>query len=210
MLVYLKSARTRRQTCSIDCDYRPGALSPDGVPLRLRAEELSKSSLVGIAVDHFRTLTDATTGKVCGRDLIEQAVVPAVAAAASLLIGWYWRNPSGAVAGVSIVAALLCSMAVFMFQLRLETHQLKDDRLGPDDFRLLDETFHNVMWAIVVGLALALYLIAFDASGLFRNDFVGRGLTAVAVFVAAHFLMVIAMSLKRLRRAYERIAAQTR
>ncbi len=171
---------------------------------------LSKTSLLPIVVDHFRTLVDSETGKVCWRDVVEQFALPAVVAAASLATGWYWKDTAGAVAGVSIVAALLCSMAVFIFQLRLETHQINDKRLVSRDYELLDETFYNVMWAIIVGLGLALYLIAVDALGMFGNDLRGQLLTAAAVFVAAHFLSVIAMSLKRLRRAYERIAARKR
>jgi hypothetical protein len=175
-----------------------------------RSVKLGKSSLIPILKDHFRTLVDASSGKISWRDVTEQFGLPAVAAIVSLVTGWYWRNPSGAIAGVAIVAALLCSMAVFIFQLRLETYQINDERLGPRDYELLDETFHNVMWAIVVGLALALYLIACDALGLLKNDTTGKVLTALAVFTSAHFLMVIGMSLKRLRRAYERIAARKR
>jgi hypothetical protein len=142
--------------------------------------------------------------------VIEQFAVPALVAGISLATGWYWGNPAGAVAGVSIVAALLCSMAVFIFQLRLEVNKIDDDRLGPEDYALLDETFSNVMWAILVGLALALYLIVCDALGLFTASLGGRLLTALGVYVAIHFLLVIGMSLKRLRRAYQRIAARQR
>lgn len=171
---------------------------------------MSKSSPLPIIADHFATLRDASTGKISKRDIIEQFFVPALAAGASLAAGWYWRSPSSAVAGVSIVAALLCSMAVFIFQLRLEVNKIADQRLGPQDYALVDETFHNVMWAILVGLCLALYLIACEALGLFKPDVAGRLFTCVGVFAAAHFLVVIAMSLKRLRRAYERIAARRR
>ena len=171
---------------------------------------MSKSSLFAIAADHFATLRDASTDRVSVRDVSEQGLLPAVVSVASLAMGWYWPDPTGAVAGVSIVAALLCSMAVFIFQLRLETYHIADPRLGDQDYALLDQTFHNVMWAIVVGLGLAIYLIAVSALGLLRADTVGRVLTALAVFAAVHFLMVIAMTLKRLRRAYERIAARKR
>ena len=171
---------------------------------------MGKSSLKAIAVDHFDTLKDANTGHWSRDDLLWQVGLPLLCALGSLSIGWYWRNPSSAVAGVSIVAALLCSMAVFLFQLRLETHNIVDDRLGDRDYALLDQTFFNVMWAIVVGLALALFLIVCEGLDVFQDDTLGKVLTAIAVFASAHFLTVIGMSLKRLRRAYERIAARKR
>ncbi len=96
-------------------------------------------------------------------------------------------------------------MAVFLFQLR--TSLGADNRLGDADCALVDECMSNTLWAILWGLALALFLIVAGGGGWIGAEGSGAILTGIAVAgVAAHFLLVIGMCLKRLRRAYERIA----
>lgn len=55
-------------------------------------------------------------------------------------------------------------------------------------------------------MTLAVYLIVCGAGKWIGNDSCGPTLTGIAVVGTAHFLLVIGMCLKRLRRAYERIA----
>lgn len=55
-------------------------------------------------------------------------------------------------------------------------------------------------------MTLAVYLIVCDAGKWICNDSWGPALTGIAVAGTVHFLLVIGMCLKRLRRAYERIA----
>lgn len=59
--------------------------------------------------------------------------------------------------GISIVAGLLFAMAVFLFQLRVTLGT--DKRPGEDDYVLVDECMANTLWAILCGLALALFVI---------------------------------------------------
>lgn len=165
---------------------------------------MAKTSLWRIPSDHFRTLTDHATGKPSIPDLIVQVGVPLVGGAVAAYFGAVLPDVSGAVAGVSIVAGLLFSMAVFLFQLRLGLEN--DQRLGADDRALIDECMSNVLWAILLGLGLALYLVVCGAGDWLGCGIHGRVLTGIAIAAAGHFLMVLAMSLKRLRRSYERIA----
>jgi len=95
-------------------------------------------------------------------------------------------------------------MAVFIFQLRID--MVGDKRLDADDFELVNESFHNVMWAILVGLVVAILLIVGEAAGALAVPVWGEALTATVVVLSTHFLLVIAMCMKRLRRAYERVA----
>ena len=164
---------------------------------------MNKSSLFGIPKDHFRTLYDAHTEKVRWRDLASQIVVPVACGGLTALSGAKLADVSAAVAGISIVAGLLFSMAVFLFQLRIS---LPDDRrLLPKDLDLIDECMKNTLWAIVWGLTLVLFLVVVGAGAWISSDGSGPILTGVAVGGSVHFLLVIGMCLKRLRRAYERI-----
>lgn len=173
---------------------------------------MSKTSVWKVPLDHFKTLynnqgirsTDGTQSKRDWPSIIIQTVVPFSLG----LIAWYsgarFFDVNAAVAGISIVAGLLISMAVLLFQLRISINE--DSRLGPGDFTLLDETMANTLWAILWGVFLALYLIVSAAGNWISSDKYGPILTGIAVAGAAHFLLVIAMCLKRLRGAYERFA----
>lgn len=168
---------------------------------------MGKASVVEIARDHFLTMRDNRTGRPSIGDVIEQIVVPVALGGLAVWQNWHLNDATGAIAAIAIVAALMCSMAVFVFQIRLQIHQ--DPRLTDEDFVLVDEVFSNVLWAILVGLLLALFLVVVGAAGLLKDKHWGRWTTGFAVAVGAHFLVVIFVCLKRLRRAYLRIGART-
>lgn len=168
---------------------------------------MGKASLWRVPADHFCTLYDNQTGRPDWGGLVFQGVVPVAAGTASWGFHARLADVNAAVAGISVVAGLLCSMAVFLFQLRTSLHN--DRRLGVQDYRLVDECMSNVLWAILLGLSLALYLIVCGAGGWIASTGPGPVLTGITVAAATHFLLVIAMCLKRLRRAYERIAQQS-
>lgn len=165
---------------------------------------MGKSSLWRVPADHFRTLYDNRTHRADWGAIFTQTIVPLTAGFGVWKIGAQLTDVTGAVSGISIVAGLLFSMAVFLFQLRIPLG--KDHRLLEDDYALVDECMSNTLWAILWGLGLVLYLIVCEAGGWLSNETSGPILTGIAVAAAAHFLLVIGMCLKRLRRAYERIA----
>lgn len=188
---------------------------------------MGKSSLLAIPADHFATLYDNRTGKLNPWDLAHHIGIPALIGIAC----WFYKvtlsDATGAVSGVSIVAGLLFSMAVFLFQLRTNlpktptadgmgrsydtkrtersAEQTGNKRISASERDLIDECFSNVLWAILVGLFLALYLIISGAADLLTHPNTGSMFTGIAIAISAHFLLTIAMCLKRLRRAYETI-----
>lgn len=166
---------------------------------------MGKSSVVGIAKGHFRTLRDARTGRVRVFDLVWQVGLPVACGVVCAVFGWHLDDASNAIVGISIVAALMCAMAALIFQIRLDLN--KAPVAEKRDVALIDEVFANVMWAILMGLALALYLIAIDAVGLFDGGTSAIIASSVAVALCVHFVFVIGMCLKRFQRSYERIAA---
>lgn len=169
---------------------------------------MGKASLWSVPADHFRTLYDNRTGRPDWWAIVWQAVLPLGAGVAIWLLGAKMAEVGAAVSGISIVAALLIAMAVFLFQLRVTLGT--DKRLAEDDYSLVDECMANTLWAILWGLGLALFLIVCDAGAWMCDDLAGPILTGVAVAAAVHFLLVIGMCLKRLRRAYQRIAMRRR
>lgn len=169
-----------------------------------RVSTVGKASLWRVPADHFSTLYDNRTKRPDWWGIAAQVLVPLIAGVATWKLGAKIGDVGGAVSGISIVAGLLFAMAVFLFQLRITLGS--DKRLGEDDFALVDECMANTLWAILWGLALAVYLIVCGAGKWIGNDSSGPVLTGIAVAGTVHFLLVIGMCLKRLRRAYERIA----
>lgn len=165
---------------------------------------MGKASLWSVPADHFRTLYDNRTDRPDWWAIAWQEIFPLGAGIAVWKIGAKLTEVGAAVAGISIVSGLLFAMAVFLFQLRLTIG--KDKRLGEDDFVLIDECMANTLWAILWGLGLALFLIVGDAGKWIADDQTGPVLTGITVTATMHFLLVIGMCLKRLRRAYERTA----
>lgn len=170
---------------------------------------MGKASLWRVPADHFRTLYDNRSGRPDWWGIAWQVILPLGAGAAVWNLGAKMTDVGAAVSGISIVAGLLFAMAVFLFQLRVTLERVTleaDKRLGEDDYALVDECMANTLWAILWGLGLALFLIVCDVGKWIGDDVSGPVLTGVAVAAAVHFLLVIGMCLKRLRRAYERIA----
>lgn len=165
---------------------------------------MGKASLWQVPADHFRTLYDNRTHRTDWGAVIAQFVVPLAVGVGAWILGARLTDVAGAVSGVSIVAGLLFSMAVFLFQLRISLG--KDRRLVENDYVLVDECMSNTLWAILWGFGLAVYLIVCDAGGWMSHETSGPILTGIATAAATHFLLVIGMCLKRLRRAYERTA----
>lgn len=179
-------------------------MEPTGEVAPRRVRTVGKASLWRVPADHFSTLYDNRTGRPDWRGIAAQALLPLIAGAATWTLGAKIADVGGVVSGISIIAGLLFAMAVFLFQLRITLHN--DKRLGEDDFVLVDECMANTLWAILWGLTLAVYLIVCGTEKWIDNDSWGPTLTGIAVAGTVHFLLVIGMCLKRLRRAYERIA----
>ena len=165
---------------------------------------VGKASLWRVPADHFSSLYDHRSSRPDWPGIAAQVLLPLFGGAATWRLGAKITDIGGAVSGISIVAGLLFTMAVFLFQLRITLDN--DRRLGEDDFALVDECMANTLWAILWGVTLAVYLIVCDAGKWICNNSWGPALTGIAVAGTVHFMLVIGMCLKRLRRAYERIA----
>ena len=167
---------------------------------------MGKSFIGRIPMNHFATLKNSK-GKPSIRDFLFQLGVPAICGIVILFLGYSICDPSPIITGVSIAAALMGAIEVLVFQIRLT---LRDDaRLDKYDYNLVDELFSNIAWGIVVGFLLTLVLVAISfLDEVVRVSVIGITASALVVTLGAHFVIVIAMCVKRLVRCYERIAAR--
>lgn len=164
---------------------------------------MSKVSLWMIAKRHFETLYDLRTGKRDWVAILIQIGLPVVVVGIAIWRNWRLPDP-GLVAGIAAtVAALLCAAAVFLFQVRLDLNTHREN-IDVDDIVLVDETFYNVLWAVVVGLSVAVTIVLNSSFGtLSRTPYV----TGLVIGLGVHFSLVVAMVLRRLQRSYDILGA---
>lgn len=167
---------------------------------------MGKTSLVRVAAAYLSTLRSYRTEKYMASDIAVQLVAPALLGAA---FGVTWPVPAARlseavgnmVSGVSIISALLCGVAVMVFQLRLQLASQESPRPTKREVVLVDETFHDILWAVVAGFASVILL---TISGMLPDDGAAqRTVVGVAVFFLLNFLLVTCMCIKRLHSAYE-------
>ncbi len=166
---------------------------------------MGKISLFGIARAYLNTLRSYKTKKIMLSDLLVQIVLPAVAAAAFAIL-WPLDEEklssvsANVISGVSIVSALLCGVAVMVFQLRMQMSAQGGRPPREKVRRLVDETFYDILWAVVVGFAAVFLTIAMGvAEGV---DVLQRALGGLAVFSLGNFVLVTCMCVKRLCSTY--------
>ena len=111
---------------------------------------------------------------------------------------WIYGN---AITALSIVSALLCGLAVAVFQLRIQISS-GSSGLGVRDaeVKLIDELFAAILWADVAGFSAAGMLVVAGVDNL--ASVVCDIATACSLGVTCNFAVVVCMCLKRLSIAY--------
>ncbi|WP_158407608.1 hypothetical protein [Berryella intestinalis] len=152
---------------------------------------------------------NASTGRVSAVDVFLHVVIP-VALAAGMFAFWpldantMQRASSNMVTGASIVSSLMCGVAVMLFQLRT---QIASERgfASRGERRLIDETYYDVLWSVVVGFsAVALIVVGDFVSHL--SPCAWKALVAAAIALVANMAMATCMGIKRIAAAYEIIS----
>lgn len=175
---------------------------------------MGMSSVSGIAKAYFSTLTDQRTGNINVGAAITQFLVPAAIGTAWSLAGPSISTPGNAIVDISIVSALLCAMATMLFQIRIDLRiratECTESFVTELDLKLIDQLFFAVLWAILFGLFIVLVMIVSEWFGVFQLVGLPAKLTTgFMVFFIGHFVFVIGVILKRMKRVYE-ITAQNK
>ena len=181
---------------------------------------MGMSSVSGIVEAYFSTLKNQRTGRANKGARATQFGIPLIIGIAWAIAGPLIKSPSNAIVGISIVSALLCSMAAILFQTRidLKAREKSGDNtfITKNDLILIDELFRAVVWGILFGLAVVLLMVVSEWFELPEAEQTQHcwviaklisGLTAASV---AHFVFVVGTILKRLSRVYELVATEKR
>ena len=140
------------------------------------------------------------------RDYVTHFAIPAIVAIAIFVapqsVSSSIRSCFGnAITALSIVSALLCGLAVAVFQLRIQISS-GSSGLGARDaeVKLIDELFAAILWAVVAGFGAAGLMVVAGIDNL--ANVVCDIATACSLGVTCNFAIVVCMCLKRLSIAY--------
>lgn len=169
---------------------------------------MSKVWLGGIFRAYIGTLRNDATRTTSVADVFVQILLPAIVSIAYGVLRVFGVAPVGCgsvsaniITIVSIVSALLCGVAVMVFQLRVDIIGSKVERGALErEMRLVDEVYADMLWAIVAGFAVAALL---TLRGMVSHSVVDCAITAVALFLFINFCLVVCMCLKRMGVAYD-------
>lgn len=168
---------------------------------------MGKMSLSGIWRGYLVTLVNYSTGRTSMVDIILQIVIPAIAGVI-LFVSWPDNTnvvnsvASNVVTGVSIVSSLMCGVSVMLFQLRVQISSHDGTEATREECRLVDETFSDVLWSVVVGFAAVILIIV---GGVFDGQvpMLHKMMLSLAFCLVLNLVAVTCMSLKRINAAYE-------
>ena len=164
----------------------------------------SKASVIPAVRAHFDTLRDDRTGKVRRVDYVLFVGLPVTAASAAWYFDFRMKDMASALAGLAVFTALLFGLVIFVFQLRIQIKNDGREREHPRLVRLVDETFSNVTYSVVIGLATT--VVGMIAASVAEKE-VGAPvwITVILVLLGTHLVLTILMCLKRIHSAYQQI-----
>lgn len=154
---------------------------------------------------YLATLVDASKRKTPVRIIavFGQIVLPIALATLLTVLGEHIVARSNLIVGISIVTALMCAVAVLIFQVRINLPKT-DKRLIGKDYEAVDQVFSLSIWTITVGLVLVLLLITPDFLTCIKES--SEVFSFLVYLLTTHFVSVIVVYIIRFVRAYERIA----
>ena len=147
-------------------------------------------------------------------NIVVQIVLPIVLSFALTAFGFVIKEFDGFVTCVSIITAIMCAISVLLFQIRVRDVR-EDRRLTRLDLCYIDDLFTLSVWSMVVGLLLAVIVIApkfacIDAILLSCDSSLLEAIPHTYHFVvyllSAHLIAVVLIFANRFVGVYERVA----
>lgn len=164
----------------------------------------SKASVGSAVRAHFDTLRDDRTGELRFLDIALFVGAPTLA---GVVLWWFefrMRDTAAVLAALAVFTALLFGLVIFVFQLRVQIKTDGQDQQRPRLTSLIDETFANVTYSVIVGLLTTVVgLIA--AAVADKTDGAPVWASAALGALGLHLVLTILMCLKRVHSAYQQL-----
>lgn len=159
----------------------------------------------GIFKGYISTLSYYPSKKISKGDIAIQIGLPIVAGIAFFV---FWPLGEKAIEHlssdittcISIISALLCNVAVLLFQLRYQMSTQDNPEPTPKETTLIDYMFHDVLWAVFVGFVSVIVLVIGNSVG--NSSFFGHVLISIVISFLCNFVLVTCICIKRLNFAY--------
>lgn len=155
------------------------------------------------------TLRDDSTGDVRGLDLLLFVGAPFAAGVVLALVGFRMKDIAAVLAALAVFTALLFGLVIFVFQLRVQIKGRKREESSIERDRpriaiLIDETFANVTYSVIVGLVITVVGVV-AAAVADKNDGAPVWVSALLGALGLHLVLTILMCLKRVNSAYQQL-----
>lgn len=156
---------------------------------------LNKINVWDIIVEHFKSLRDADSGKASKTDVALFFAGPIAPLVVIVAFGMRLSDST-----ISVLATALSILAGLLFNLLVLLHSLETAPRDPAFNKLMKrfakELHANIAYAIVVSLIALIPLVI--ASYFDLKDWRRTAFGVVAVYLAVHFTLTMAMVLKRM------------
>lgn len=176
---------------------------------------MGMSSVASIGKKYLLTLKNQRTNGPNYGALLLQIGFPIGLGLVCFYTGLSIPNPGNAISGISIVSALLCSVATMLFQIRASINSGinsgEEHFVTSKDAGLIDQLFAAVIWTTLFGFAAVLVMVIMEWCSVFQTaGLIHRISSAILAATVTHFVFAIGTVLKRLSRIYELVAMQKR
>lgn len=166
---------------------------------------MGKMNLLDIAIAYLKTLRNYQTNRTMWVDVLLQVILPVSAGVAFVTFWPLTTDELNEINGdiiscVSIISALLCGVAVMVFQLRMQMASQTNPAPTKKEKILVDELFQDILWTVVVGFASIVVLVLAEAFGKVLP--IQRVLYSISVSMLVNFIFVTCMCIKRLNSTY--------
>ena len=130
--------------------------------------------------------------------------MPVAAGIAVSLAGFRMKDTAAVLAALAVFTALLFGLVIFVFQLRVQIKDDGRDRTHPSIAELIDETFANVTYSVIIGLFTTVVGLV-GAAVADENAGVPIWISAILCALGLHLVLTILMCLKRVHSAYQQL-----
>jgi len=163
---------------------------------------MSKINVWPIIVNHVRTLRDHSTRKLSIGDMLLFFGLPLALSLVGLRFKWNFSvNALNALlAAFSIFAGLLLNLLILVYT--FSTDSVQPNALAKLKTEFIRQLHDNISFSVLISVSVvvvALFAVMrVKADGTINSDRIEIGLTAVLVYLTAHFILTLLMILKRI------------
>ena len=166
----------------------------------------SKASIAPAVRAHYNTLRDDRDGSIRLWDLVLFVGVPIVVGVGLFCADFRMKDIASILAGLAVFTALLFGLVIFVFQLRVQIKSDGKDQERPRVAVLVDETFANVTYSVIVGVITT--VVAVVAAAISHEDAgAPRWICALLAGLGLHLVLTILMCLMRIHSAYQQLTS---